>query len=91
MIAGKDKGKTGKVLHAYPERSAVLIDGLNMRKRHKRGLRANQKGQIVDISHPMHVSNVMVVDPKTSKPTRVGYKIEGGKKVRVTRKSGSTL
>jgi len=91
VIAGKDKGKTGKVLRAYPAKSAVLIEGLNMRKRHRRGARANQKGQIIDIAHPMHVSNVMIVDPRTSKGSRVGYKTEGEKKIRVARKSGTNL
>jgi large subunit ribosomal protein L24 len=91
VIAGKDKGKKGTVLKAIPTRHMVLIEGLNLRKRHKRGTRATQKGQILDIAHPIHVSNVMAVDPKTEKPTRVGYKIEGGKKVRVARKSGSVF
>ena len=91
VIAGKEKGKKGTVLKSLPSRSMVLIEGLNMRKRHKRGARANQKGQILDIAHPIHVSNVMIVDPKTDKPTRVGYKVEGGKKVRVAKKSGSVF
>ena len=91
VIAGKEKGKKGKVLKSFPTRQMILIEGLNMRKRHKRGVRANQKGQILDIAHPIHVSNVMAIDPKTEKGTRVGYKMDGGKKVRVARKSGSVF
>ena len=91
VIAGKEKGKRGAILKSLPARHMVLIEGLNMRKRHKRGARANQKGQILDIAHPIHVSNVMVIDPKSDKGTRVGYKMEGEKKVRVARKSGTNL
>lgn len=91
VIAGKDKGKRGTVLKSLPAREMVLVEGLNMRKRHKRGMRSNQKGQILDIAHPIHVSNVMAIDPKSDKRTRVGYKSEGEKKVRVSRKSGSTI
>lgn len=91
VIAGKDKGKTGKVLEAYPMRDAVLVEGLNMRKRHQRGTRSNQKGQIIDVAHPMHVSNVMIVDPSSSKPSRVGHRMEGEKKVRIAKKSGTVL
>lgn len=91
VITGKDKGKKSSVLRAFPVQHKVLIEGLNMLKRHKRGMRANQKGQILDIAHPIHVSNVMAIDPKTEKATRVGYKIEGEKKVRVAQKSGLIL
>ena len=92
ILAGKDKGKTGKVLIAYPRESKVLVEGVNIKKRHQRPTRQNQHGQIVDKAYPVHVSNVAIVDPKTNKPTRVGYQVkEDGTKVRITRKSGSTL
>ena len=90
VVTGKDKGKSGKVLDAFPDRQAVLVEGLNMRKRHQRGTRSNQKGQIIDVPHPIHVSNVMVVDG-SGKPSRIGYKVENGKKVRILKKSGATL
>lgn len=91
MIAGKDKGKTGKVSRAFPLRDVVIVDGINIKKRHKRGNRSNQPGQIIDMTHPIHVSNVMLIDPKTNKPTRIGSKMENDKKVRVSRKSNATL
>jgi len=91
VIAGKDKGRTGKVLNAYPSKDMVLVEGLNLKKRHQRPTRQNQHGQIVDKALPIHVSNVAFIDPKTSKPTRIGYKTEGDKKVRVARKSGSVI
>jgi len=91
VIAGKDKGKTGKVLTAYPQSERVLVEGVNIKKRHQRPTRQNQHGQIVDKAFPIHVSNVAIVDPKTNKQSRIGYKMEGGKKVRIARKSGSTL
>ena len=88
---GKDKGKLGKVVRAYPAKNAVLVEGVNIKKRHQRPTRQNQHGQIIDKTFPVHVSNVAIVDPKTEKQTRVGYKIENGKKIRIARKSGSTL
>lgn len=91
VIAGKDKGVSGKVLRAFPSKDQVLIEGVNVKKRHQRPTRQNQHGQIVEKSLPIHISNVAIVDPKTSKPTRVGYKNEGDKKVRIAKKSGSVI
>lgn len=91
VIAGKDKGKSGKVVRAIPDRDQVIIEGTNMRKRHQKPRSSNQKGQIVEFSAPLHVSNVMIKDPKTGKPTRVGSKEEKGKNVRVAKKSGTVL
>lgn len=91
VVTGKDKGKKGKVLRALPKRSLVIVEGVNVQKRHQRQRRANQKGQIIDKTLPVSVSNVMLLDPKSGKPTRVGSKTEGEKKVRVARKSGSQL
>lgn len=91
VISGKDKGKTGKILRALPREDKVLIEGVNVKKRHRRPTRTNQHGQIVDITLPIHVSNVMIIDPKTNKPTRIGSKVVNGKKVRVARKSGTQI
>lgn len=91
VISGKDRGKTGKVLIAFPARDQVLVENVNVKKKHQRATQTNQKGQIVDRPLPIHVSNVMMVDPKTDKPTRVGYKVEGDKKVRIAKKSGTVL
>lgn len=91
IISGKDRGRTGTVTRALPASERVIIDGLNMHKRHRRPRRANEKGQIIEFAHPIHVSNVMIVDPKTGKPTRVGHRMEGEKKVRYAKKSGTAL
>lgn len=91
VIAGKDKDKIGKVVRALPKRDAVIVEGVNIKKRHQRPTQSNQKGQIIDKTMPVHVSNVQLMDPKTNKPTRVGKKLIDGKYVRVTKKSGTLL
>lgn len=89
MIAGKDKGLTAKVIKAMPKDDMVLVEGANMRKRHKRSNKQGGKGQIVDFATPIHASNVMLVEG--GKRTRVGKKLVGEKYVRISRKSGKTL
>ena len=91
IIAGKDKGKKGKVVRALPADSRVVVEGINMRKKHQRAGKGRQKGQIIDIAMPIHISNVMIEDPKTGKPTRVGKRIAGGKRIRIAKKSGIEL
>lgn len=94
MIAGKDKGTTGKVVRAFPDRLQVIVEGVHVKKRHLKPNKATKQGAgIVDISAPIHVSNVQVVDPKTSKPTRIGARIdaETGARSRVAKKSGTIL
>lgn len=94
VIAGKDKGKTGKILRAIPREDKVIVEGVNVQKHHKKAKgNTKQGGGIVEVSAPIHVSNVQIVDPKTKKPTRIGItKDETSKKnVRVTKKSGTTL
>ncbi len=90
LLAGKDKGKKGKVLRVFPEKSKVIVEGLNMVKRHLRSRKEGKKGEIVSLPSPIHVSNVALVDAK-NKSIRVGYKIEGGKKIRISRKSGQKI
>ncbi|RDI38998.1 50S ribosomal protein L24 [Falsibacillus pallidus] len=91
VITGKDKGKTGTVLAAFPKKDRVLVEGINIVKKHSKPSQANPQGGIISQEAAIHVSNVMPVDPKTNEPTRVGYKVEDGKKVRVTKKSGEVL
>ena len=91
MIAGKDKGKKGKVSKAIPGLDKVVVEGVNMRKKHLRARRGGQKGQIVDFAVPMHVSNVAIVDPKSGKATRIGIKVEGRKRIRIAKKSGQKI
>lgn len=90
VISGKYKGVKGQVLEARPVESRVVVAGVNRHKWHVKPTQ-NQPGHIVDREAPIHVSNVALVDPKTKKPTRVGYKVEKGKKVRVAKKSGVEL
>lgn len=90
VIAGKDKGKKGKVVKANPASGTVLIEGVNLITRHIKRQGATP-GQKVSYEKPIDASNVMLLDPKTGEPTRIGYKLEGGKKFRVAKKSGTLL
>ena len=90
VLAGKDKGKQGTGLKAMPKEDKVIVEGVNIQTKHQK---QTQK-EAAEIKHqegPIHVSNVMLVDSKTKAPTRVGYKMEGGKKVRVAKKSGNVI
>ncbi len=92
VVAGKDKGATGTVLKTFASKDRVLVEGINMMKKHVRSSQFNPDGGVVEQEAPIHVSNVMLVDPKTKKPTRIGYKFEDdGKKVRFAKDSGQTL
>lgn len=92
VIAGRDKGKRGEVLRAMPKESRVVVDGVNIMKRHRRPSAANPQGGIEETPAPIHVSNVAHIDPTTDKPTRVGHKVlEDGRKVRFARKSGEII
>ena len=91
VITGSDKGKRGEVLRVMPDEGRVLVSGVNLVKRHTKQT-AKTQGGIVTKESTIHVSNVALIDPKTQKPTKVGYKILGdGTKVRVARKSGETI
>ncbi|MDR7080461.1 large subunit ribosomal protein L24 [Neobacillus niacini] len=90
VISGKDKGKTGVILAAYPKDSRVLVEGINIVKKHAKPSQVNPQGGIMSFEAPIHVSNVMPIDPKSGNPTRVGYTNVDGKKVRVA-KSGELL
>jgi large subunit ribosomal protein L24 len=91
VISGKDKGKQGVILEAYPKLNRVLVEGVNVVKKHAKPSQANPQGGILSQEAPIHASNVMPLDPKTGAPTRVGYSVVDGKKVRVAKKSGETL
>ncbi|MES2014593.1 MAG: 50S ribosomal protein L24 [Patescibacteria group bacterium] len=90
VITGKDKGKTGTVTRALPATLQIIVEGLNMKKKHQKP-RGNRKGQIVDMAMPFHVSNAMLVDPKSGKGTRVSISKKGDKRVRIAVKSGSEV
>jgi large subunit ribosomal protein L24 len=97
IIAGKDKGRTGRVLRVDPRKQRVYVEGANIIKRHTRPrtLRDTQRSQelggIVEKEGPIHVSNVMLVDLETMEPTRVGIEREGGRRRRVSRKTGKEI
>jgi len=97
VIAGNGKGKTGKVLKVFPKEGRVIIEGINLRKRHTKPSQANQQGGIVEKEAPVHISNVMIIDPKTNEPSRIGSQEilgEDNKKskfVRISKKSGEML
>jgi large subunit ribosomal protein L24 len=91
VLAGKDKGKKGKVLKVLPKENKVLVEGVNVYKRHQRARRQNEKGQVLDVTRPLQISNVSPVDPKSGKATRVGKKEVSGKRVRIATKSGQEL
>ena len=91
VITGKDKGKTGVILAAFPKKNRVLVEGVNIVKKHSKPSQMNPQGGIINQEAPIHVSNVMPIDPKTGEPTRVGIKDVDGKKVRYAKKSGEVL
>lgn len=91
VLTGRDKGKKGSVLKVMPKEDRVLVAGVNLVKRHQRAGRMEAAG-IITKEAPIHVSNVALVDPKSGKPTRVGFKtLADGNKVRVAKKSGETI
>jgi large subunit ribosomal protein L24 len=92
VIAGKEKGKTAKIVRVLREENRVLLDGLNLVKRHRRADKQGRKGQIVDLPQPLHASNVMIIDPKDGKPTRIKIvRDEQGGRTRVAVKSGKEI
>jgi large subunit ribosomal protein L24 len=90
VLAGKDKGRTGEVLRVMPKEDRALVRGINIVVRHQRQTQA-QEGGLIRKEAPIHLSNIAIADPKDGKPTRVGFKIEGDKKVRVAKRSGETI
>jgi large subunit ribosomal protein L24 len=90
VLTGRDKGKSGSILRVMPEENRVVVQGVNMVKRHTRPT-AQQQGGIVEKEAPIHVSNVALVDPKDNKPTRVGYKFLDGRRLRFARRSGEMI
>ncbi len=92
VIAGEFKGQTGKVLQALPKTNQVIVEGVNVRKRHVKPNQNNAQGQIKDVTLPIDVSNVAYLDPEKNCATRIGYRLgEDGKKVRYCKKSGIVI
>jgi large subunit ribosomal protein L24 len=90
VLAGKDKGRSGEVLAVMPKEDRAVVRGLNMVKRHQRQTQTQEAG-IINKEAPLHLSNLAVADPKDGKPTRVGFRVEGDKKVRVAKRSGEVI
>jgi large subunit ribosomal protein L24 len=91
VITGKDKNKEGIVLVALPKKDKVVVEGVNIVKKHQKPSQAAPQGGIVEVEAPIHVSNVMLIDPSNGEATRIGYKEVDGKKVRVSKKTGEVI
>lgn len=91
VIAGKEKGKKGKVVRVLTQENKVVVEGLNISKKSQRPRRSGEKGQVISVAMPINVSNVMVLDPKTGKGSRIGKKKVGDKMVRIARKSNQEI
>ena len=92
VVSGRDRGKRGKVLRAYPAENRVLVEGVNVVKRHTKPSQLDPQGGIKEKEAPIHVSNVALIDPKTDGATRVGFKVlADGRKVRFAKRSGEVL
>ncbi len=95
VISGKERGKTGKVMQVLfnkrNNQTYVVLEGVNMRKKHVRSQQRGQPGQTIELPGPIHITNVMVIDPKSNKPTRIGYRVEGKTKKRVAKSSGELI
>jgi large subunit ribosomal protein L24 len=90
VLTGKDKGRTGEVLQVMPKDDKALVRGVNQVKRHQRQSQS-QEGGIITKEAPIHLSNIALADPKDGKPTRVGFRMDGDKKVRVAKRSGEVI
>ena len=90
VLTGKDKGRTGEVVQVMPKEDRAVVKGINLVKRHQRQTQTAEAG-IITKEAPIHLSNIAIADPKDGKPTRVGFKVEGDKKVRVAKRSGVSI
>ncbi len=91
VITGKDKGKEGTIKKTLAKENRVIVEGVNMIKKHQKPTSMNPNGGIVDTEAPIQASNVMLIDPSTNEPTRVGFAVVDGKKVRIAKKSGKQI
>ena len=91
ILSGKDRDKRGKVVGVFPREGRVQVEGLNLRKKHRRARRADRKGEVILIPMPLAASAVQLVCPACGKPTRVGYRVVGGEKHRVCKRCGKDI
>ena len=90
VLTGRDKGRTGEVIEVRPDEGRALVRGVNVVKRHQKQTQ-NQEGGIISKESPIHLSNIALADPKDGKPTRVGFRVDGDKKVRFAKRSGEVI
>lgn len=88
VTSGKEKGKKGKITRVYPEDLRVVVEGVNIKKRHRRATKSGEKGQTIEKQNPIALGNVRLMCSKCGKPVRAGYKVEGKSKVRICKKCG---
>jgi len=91
VLTGRDKGKSGEVKHVNPADCKLTVQGVNVQTKHRKPSQARGSGGIDKVEAPLHISNVALIDPKSGKPTRVGYKTVGNRKVRVAKRSGEQM
>ena len=91
IISGRDRGRKGKILKALPKEQKILVESINLKKKHVRPKREGEKGQVVQIPAPIHVSNVKLICSKCGKATRIGYKIAENRKYRMCKKCGAEI
>jgi len=91
MIAGKDKGRRGNILRVFPAKQKVLVEGMNIAKKHVKPKKQGEKGQVIEVAVPLPLSNVQVFCQKCTKGSRIGYRVEGGEKVRICRRCSTPL
>jgi large subunit ribosomal protein L24 len=91
VLSGKDRGKTGEVIEVRPREQRVLVQGLNLMKRHTKPRPPNEPGGVIERPAPLHLSNVALIDPKDKRPTRVRIEVRDGERVRVSARSGEKL
>jgi large subunit ribosomal protein L24 len=91
ITAGKDKGRTAKILKSLPKERKILVEGINLKKKHVRPKREGEKGQMIQLPAPLDVSNVKIICPKCGKAARVGYKTEKDRKFRICKKCGQEI
>lgn len=91
VIKGKDKGKVAKVLRGFPKENKILVEKINIKKKHQRPRRSGEKGQIIERPAPLFISKVKLVCPKCKKPTRVGYRLTANRKIRICKKCKSEI
>lgn len=91
VIAGKDKGKEGAITQVLRDTNKVVVEGVNILKKHQKARTRDESGQILEVASPVDASNVAMIDPKSGKPTRIAYKTDGDKKTRIAVKSGTEI